>query len=86
MQKEESNPGSRPHSLANLMKTTHRFFFPLSAKQAVLELPDFDRYANKGDQVRFEAIPDKFFVITKRTFIVLLDNSVKYIDYVVKQG
>ncbi|MGZ7455612.1 hypothetical protein ACXPVS_02025 [Pseudomonas sp. Ma2-10] len=42
---------------------------------------EFDLHVNVGDFVDFEMIPGKEWVITRKTFKVLIDNTVEYVDY-----
>ena len=47
---------------------------------------EFDLHVSKGDYVTLESIPYKVFVITKKTFMVLFDNTIDHVDYVVEEG
>ncbi len=42
---------------------------------------EFDLHVNVGDFVEFEMIPGKDWVITRKKFKVLIDNTVEYVDY-----
>jgi hypothetical protein len=64
------------------MKIKHRFTFPARTNYAALEMPmEFDLHVNVGDFVEFEMIPGKDWVITRKKFKVLIDNTVEYVDY-----
>ncbi|MBD9566380.1 hypothetical protein KW837_22510 [Pseudomonas sp. PDM24] len=67
------------------MNTTHRFKFPVRTKHAPLEmLMNFDLHVNVGDFVEFEMIPGKNWLITRKKFKVLMDNTIEYVDYEAK--
>ncbi|MHC8304183.1 hypothetical protein [Pseudomonas sp. PB3P13] len=67
------------------MNTTYRFSFPTDAKQAALEMPmDFDLHVNINDWVGFELMPGLTWAVTRKKFMVLGDNTVKYVDYVME--
>ncbi|EUB71396.1 hypothetical protein PMI27_004963 [Pseudomonas sp. GM41(2012)] len=64
------------------MRTKHRFTFPAETNGVALEMPmEFDLHVNVGDIVEFEMIPGKDWVITRKKFKVLIDNTVEYVDY-----
>lgn len=42
---------------------------------------DFDLHVNRGDWVTFEWMPESTWEITQKTFKVLGDNTVEYVDY-----
>ncbi|KAB0490072.1 hypothetical protein EIY72_21230 [Pseudomonas vancouverensis] len=64
------------------MRTLHRFIFPSKTKHAALEWPmEFDLHVNVGDFVEFEMIPGQNWLITRKKFKVLSDNTVEHVDY-----
>jgi hypothetical protein len=64
------------------MRTKHRFTFPTETNDVALEMPmEFDLHVNVGDIVEFETIPGQDWVITRKKFKVLIDNTVEYVDY-----
>ncbi|SDV14238.1 hypothetical protein [Pseudomonas vancouverensis] len=42
---------------------------------------EFDLHVNVGDFVEFEMIPGQNWLITRKKFKVLSDNTVEHVDY-----
>ena len=68
------------------MKTTHRFNFSPDSRVAPLEIPrEFDLHVQINDFVEFEVLPDQRCVIVEKTFKLLFDGEIEYIDYEVDE-
>ena len=68
------------------MKTIHRFNFSPDTRVTPLEISqEFDWYAQINDFVEFESLPDQRFVIVEKTFKLLFDGTIEYIDYEVDE-